>query len=436
MLVINPMTADARVERTATAMAEAGWAVTVVATAGPALPDSEIRNGFTILRLPYGRPIKEAVIAQRTNSTNERSRQQANGTWGILQKLAYVRNYARYSAGGLRLKTRRSSLVWEEFWLSIGKRLPELVDEPQVIHAHDLGPLHTANELAKHWSGKPKIIYDSHELFTEQQPNWTRSEKYLWKRHEKRLIKHADAVITVSDGIAKELVRRHRLDDLPTVVHNSSGRPKLDLESPHIRCVTGLNQGQPLGVYIGNVKEGRGVRFLLEALPLVPDFHLALVGVGQSPYLNALLSSAESGGYRKRIHVVEAVPSATLPSFLRTATVGIHPMELTCMNHDLALPNKLFDYTFARIPIAVSDLKEMAAFVRRWSLGEVFAPGDSVAIADALTKIVDSGHKVSDQTLTEIETEFGWPSQQTKLLSVYGNLSARSRPIQRRHDQP
>lgn len=421
MLVINPMTADARVDRAADAMGRAGWDVTVIATTNATAPATEQRPNYSILRRPYARPIKAGIVDARQASVKRRDDAQRSGGLTVTNRLRYLLDFVRYAIGGIRLKTRRSTLVWEEYWLSIGSTLPELVEEPTVIHAHDLGPLYTATQLAAHWGNRPKVIYDSHEMFTEQQPNWTRSEKLLWKLHERRTIRRADAVITVSEGIATELTRRYRLEERPLVIHNSSAIPELNVTSADVRTAVGLADRIPLGVYIGNAKEGRGVRHLIEALPLIPKLHLALVGVGESPYLTEALEWAETAECRDRVHIAESVPSQTLPNFLRTASVGIHPMELTCMNHDLALPNKLFDYTFARIPMAVSNLKEMKAFVDRWDVGETFTPGKPHEIAEAIKRALKRG-PTDPITVAAIEREFGWDAQRSKLLKVYRDL--------------
>lgn len=56
-------------------------------------------------------------------------------------------------------------------------------------------------------------------------------------------------------------------------------------------------------------------------------------------------------------------------------------MQGTCLNHCLALPNKIFEYIQAGIPILVSDLPEMQRVVVDYGVGEVFPDGDDQILA-------------------------------------------------------
>jgi glycosyltransferase involved in cell wall biosynthesis len=421
MLVINPMTADARVDRAAVAIGRTGRAVTVVAVASEGQPEIEDRVHYQVIRLPYSRPIKDATTALRTSLVAARQRAATTGSWDG-GRTQFWRSLLAYILGGAKLKVRRSSMVWEEYWLSIGSKLPELLEEPSVIHAHDLGPLFSALAISEYWGGRPKVIYDSHELFTEQQPNWKWIEKKLWKAHERSVIGCADAVVTVSDGIARELKRRYRLSRTPRVVYNSPEVRPIRKGAPDVRSAAGIGMSQPLVVYVGHVKEGRGVPTLIAAAEMIPELHIAFVGTEPSLYLQALLPSGPENSMLSRIHMISSVPSETLPEFLRTADLGVHPMERTNMNHELAMPNKLFDYVFAGLPVVASDLQEMGTFVKTWNLGSVFEPGDADGLREAIETVLAWPNPASKETISEISNRFGWKTQAGHLRRLYDEL--------------
>ena len=57
--------------------------------------------------------------------------------------------------------------------------------------------------------------------------------------------------------------------------------------------------------------------------------------------------------------------------FLSGADAGVIPIR-HFPNHEIALITKFFEYSHARLPIVVSDVKTMAETVRRTGQGEVF----------------------------------------------------------------
>lgn len=457
MLVINPMTRDTRVEKEAATLAAAGHDVTVVATHDDGLPHDEQRDGYRILRLPYRRVVKQRVLAPAVRLRAARAAraraaaglEQAGlaGSGWFLDVLWWLRRVlvrGRVLAGGALLKLIRTRILVPEYWGGIASRLPGLLDPPDVIHAHDLGPLAAAVRLSRQWDHgggtrprvggetrprvgggtrprvgggtRPRVVYDSHELYVEQQTTWTRREKLAWKLHERRWIRHAHGVITVSPGIARELEQRYRLPRTPTVVLNSPPE-ELAPAASDVRTQAGLGSEDRLAVYVGTVKPGRGVDRVVAAMPHA-DWHLAVVGGGTGPHVADLQAQAQRLGVESRLHVLSGVPAATLWDHLATADVGVHAMEPTCRNHELALPNKLFDYLFAGLPVAVSDLQQMRELVQQHQLGTVFDPGDPVATARAVTTAAEHDHTASDDLLVELS----WQRQAARLLELYGML--------------
>jgi glycosyltransferase involved in cell wall biosynthesis len=71
------------------------------------------------------------------------------------------------------------------------------------------------------------------------------------------------------------------------------------------------------------------------------------------------------------------VPPDEVVEFNSTADVGVHPLLAGVPNHEMALPNKIFDYMHAGLPIVVTDLRELGSFVRKHRAGRGFQVGRS-----------------------------------------------------------
>jgi glycosyltransferase involved in cell wall biosynthesis len=316
--------------------------------------------------------------------------------------------------------------------------LPELVDigqahwralhevAPDVIHAHHPLVLPAALRAARRLSseGRPcRVLYDARENFagipSEEQGSPRRHAVLV--RQEARAIGAVDAVVTVSEPIATELHQRYGLSRRPTVVLNVpvGAEPS---KGPTVRDSAGLGPEVPLLVYSGGISHARGIDVLVRALADLPDVHVVLVPVPHPHPMEAELRAlAVELGVQNRLHVVPPTGQDALIRYLSGADVAIHPMPGGSPNHDQALPNKLFEYLHARLPLVVSDARLMSDFVRRNDLGAVFRSGDAADLARAVRQVLDFPPSVDH--LTDLANEFSWQGQEDAVLSVYAELA-------------
>jgi glycosyltransferase involved in cell wall biosynthesis len=122
------------------------------------------------------------------------------------------------------------------------------------------------------------------------------------------------------------------------------------------------------------------------------------------------------------VHVLRFVPFWQVFSFLSSATVGVIPIH-HWPNHEIALITKFFEYSHARLPIVVSDVKTMAAEVRRTGQGEVFTAGDVTDYVRAVRAVladVPRYRAVYDQP--GLLDQWTWERQAEVLDEVYTEL--------------
>jgi glycosyltransferase involved in cell wall biosynthesis len=129
-------------------------------------------------------------------------------------------------------------------------------------------------------------------------------------------------------------------------------------------------------------------------------------------------------GLERRILFHEAVPPETVLHYSADATIGVHPIEDTCLNHRYCLPNKLFEYLQAGLPVVVSDLPEMASVVRRYQVGRTFRSGDPASLAETLNCLLGDLTSLDRyrEAVRVAAEDLRWEREQTKLLEVYGRL--------------
>ena len=99
-------------------------------------------------------------------------------------------------------------------------------------------------------------------------------------------------------------------------------------------------------------------------------------------------------------------------------------MALGLPNHEMALPNKLFDYIWAGLPLAVSQLEAMGGLVSEAGLGYTFDPADPASIAVAIRRVLDNRDKLARTVAApELKERFCWEAQVRELGALYSRLA-------------
>ncbi|WP_436970489.1 glycosyltransferase family 4 protein [Micromonospora tulbaghiae] len=419
MLVDNAVEGDSRVQKAARSAADAGWDVTLIGCAHVdaerrwRLGDAEVR----VLPLAAPRATPPTVSGLRDVS-GLRARLVARG--GLPLRAARLARRPVEHAEVRYWQARLGDRAWRRLepglW-DYERVAGPVVDalRPDLIHAHDfrmLGVAARAVQRARADGRDVKLVWDAHEWLPGARP---RRDNARWLPAHLGYVReyagHADAVVTVSDTLADLLVRDHALPDRPTVVLNAPVTAALeptaseptaseptaseptapepaDLPAPDLRKRCGLSPDTPLLVYSGAMAVQRGVDTVVEALPLLPGVHLALVVADPAAaYVRQVVARAARHGVGDRVHVLPYVPHRQLVAFLATADIGLIPLH-HWPNHEIALITKFFEYAHARLPIVVSDVRTMAETVRATGQGEVFRARDAADLARAVRAVL------------------------------------------------
>lgn len=280
-------------------------------------------------------------------------------------------------------------------------------------HASDLYALTAMSRAAATLGGR--LTYDSRELYpyvaaTVGRP-WVR---WYWKTVERRGIRQADAVFTVSGLIADRLVSLYTVER-PVVVLNVPPRMQV-IPSNRLRQMAELDETVSIILHLGQMRRDRGCETLVRAMSSVKDAHLIFLGYG--PLKDRLTALVQDLDLDDRITFLDPVSPDEVPSVAVGADVGVTLLEDTCLNHRYALPNKLFEYMAAGVPILASDLPEIRSVVRGYDLGLTVDPSSSDAVADALSEITHSPDQRAhwrSNAAKAVET-FNWESASQRFI--------------------
>ena len=151
---------------------------------------------------------------------------------------------------------------------------------------------------------------------------------------------------------------------------------------------------------------------------------LAFLGDPEPGYGEVLAALIRKRGAADRILVLDSVPLSELLDNTAEADVGVTLLQDTCENHRLALPNKLFEYIAAGVPVIASALPEVERLVKAYGIGWCVRPDDAGAVADAIREaIARRSDPELRSRLQKAAAELRWSVEQRRLLELYDNLN-------------
>lgn len=325
--------------------------------------------------------------------------------------------------------------LWQ-YELAFGSVIDKL--KPDIIHAHDwkmVGVGARAMLRARARGRTVKFVWDAHEYVPGLPP---RSIRWLPAQcaYEREYAGYADAVITVSEALADLLKDQHGLPERPTVALNapvSAPAPdEVGALVPNLRELCGVGPSTPLLAYCGGITPVRGVDLMIEALPDLPDIHLALMSLhpsGRNSPADPARELAELLGVADRVHFLPYVPHWQVSQVLATADAAVSPL-IHLPNHEIALSNKFFEYSKARLPLIVSDTRTMADMVKSTGQGEVFRAKDKADYVRVVRLVLSDPQRYRAAYATPGLLEaWTWEAQAAKVDALYTRLAGRSAPV-------
>ena len=257
------------------------------------------------------------------------------------------------------------------------------------------------------WHGKLPVVYDSHEYFTEAAGLTGRPvRRAVWLALERWAIRKLSCMITVNESIAAAYRVKYDLD--VAVVRNMPRRqPPIHVEGRDAFLEHGVPVDLPIALMQGAYMDrDRGAAQAVAALPEMKGVRLVLVGAGvEWDEARALMDAPDMEG---RLHCIPKLPFEVLRRLTSSADVGLSLDQAGHGNHEMSLPNKLFDFMHAGLPMVVTARKEVAAIVQGCELGEVIEESSPSAIKHAVIRVLSKPKSNWQAALNEASEQFHW----------------------------
>jgi len=152
---------------------------------------------------------------------------------------------------------------------------------------------------------------------------------------------------------------------------------------------------------------------------------LLLIGPGREANRRALVDLAERSGVGSRLAFAPPVAPTSVVSSIAGAAAGLALIQPVCRSYELALPNKVFEYLAAGLPVLASDLPVIGPLVSDAELGLVVPPGDPGAIARAMLELTDPVRNAElRRSVAETRGELSWESERQHLTAAHRSALA------------
>ena len=230
-----------------------------------------------------------------------------------------------------------------------------------------------------------KMVFDSHEYFTETPELVNRPKvQRVWKRIEGFVVPKLNEMITGDKTALGLPADKHLL----------------------------ILQGSGINIQ-------RGAEELVQAMTLLDDCFLMIIGGGD--VLPILKQMVEEQKITDRVRFFPRMPYQQMMAYTQLAELGFCLDKDTNLNYRFSLPNKLFDFIQAGVPIVASHLTEIEKIIRQYNIGTFIENHEPATIATTIKVALSDKDRLAvwKQHLAVAAQDLCWENEERKLLEIY-----------------
>lgn len=284
---------------------------------------------------------------------------------------------------------------------------PALRLKPDVVHCHDTLVL-PIGVIVKFFSGA-RLVYDAHELESDRN-GLSKLQGRLTLLVERFSWRFIDGLIVVSPSIKQWYIEN--IGPKPSaIVLNSPSFDEADIaDENYLRKKFNIPDYSLIFIYIGILGRGRGLEMVMQAFTNIKiNSHVVFLGYGELS--NSIKKMVDSN---KNFHLHKAVPHSQVVPIARSADFGLCLVENVSLSDYLCLPNKLFEYCFAGLPVLASNFPDINKIVYEYGVGEC-CDLDVDSIITAVKKIENGSTNFEFKNLYPLT----WQKQELNLIGLY-----------------
>jgi glycosyltransferase involved in cell wall biosynthesis len=261
---------------------------------------------------------------------------------------------------------------------------------------------------------RKQFVFDAHELFPESPEIANRAfVKKSWTRIENFILPKAKYSYTVCQSIADYY---HKKYGTPMqVVRNVPYHKNLD----EIEPLT-IFGDKKLLLYQGAVNIGRGLEWVIDCMPLLDNCVLAIIGSGD--ILDELKERVAQLQLENKVVFLGKMTPKELIHYTKSADIGLCLLENIGLSYYYSLPNRIFDFIQAGVPLLATNFPEIANIVGKYHTGVLIDHYEPAYLSEVIKQMIATGKNEYRENLKKLSQDFCWEKEEKQLLSVFNQL--------------
>lgn len=403
---------DARVEREAIALVEAGFEVHLLCVLEPDQSEREfVHHGIHVHRVI---PEKVDFLLPFTHFTTRLPYR------GLFKSMCHN--------------------VWniDTVWHTLIRRFVRRF-EIQVLHAHDLRLVSTVQAVAKHYN--IPVVADLHENYPalmemfkgRENPARGERQRRKWESIQQECCTRARAVITVSDEMKDILMSQGIAPEKITVLPNTVDIEKFNGFTSDPAIIKRFKSSFLL-TYVGHINgEHRGIHTVLEAMALLKDEipEIRFIGAGgfRDHYMADLQAIIRKHNLEQFVEFTGWLDESEFCSYIEASDVCLTP-HVANDQTNTGIPNKVYLYHLAGKPILASNFVPMKRYIESTQGGLWFESGNPEDMADKVRILyheLSLRKQLGDQGKQAVMNHYNWGKTSLQLVRLYQQIATELR---------
>jgi glycosyltransferase involved in cell wall biosynthesis len=335
-----------------------------------------------------------------------------------------------YQTNRVRTWIKRTGLFYLEFNIRLFFRL--LREKGDIFLGNDLDVM-PATTLAARIKNKP-VVYDSHEYFLgmagmDQKP----FRRTIWKYIEGRVFSNLKFMYTVSDSI-RNLYRKNYHKKIYLVRNLPEKNPEPpELSQAETDWIDSIDRMIPEGKNLlilqgAGLNESRGAEELIYSMLFLDEAFYHLIVIGGGDVFGKLEKMIDQNHLSGKITLVPKVPFAVLGHFTKKAHLGLSIDKPAVLNHKYSLPNKLFEYLHAGVPVLASRLIEQERIIDQYDVGDFIEDHHPEHIAGKIKEIFSNPETLRRwrKNTCLVREELNWENESKIVIDIFKQVEKES----------
>ncbi|MFZ4727008.1 MAG: glycosyltransferase family 4 protein, partial [Paludibacter sp.] len=228
---------------------------------------------------------------------------------------------------------------------------------------------------------RKKLVFDAHELFPEVPELVSRPKiKRIWEILEDSIFPKLTHSYTVCASIADYYNKKYNLK--MRVVRNvpqfrTSNNKEKKLYYPNKKII----------IYQGALNTGRGLEWVLNAMPMIENAMLVIIGDGDIKH--ELELQTKNLKIEDKVVFLGKISAENLQDYTSSATLGLCLLEDKGLSYFYALPNRIFDYIQAGVPVLATRFPEIANIVETYKTGTLIDHYEPDYLANTINDLLE-----------------------------------------------